>query len=247
MIEYADIQNVPLRLGPIETALHVLSWDLGFGNQLPGTIIYAGRFDPPTRAHGAVLHALDHFAQLRTAEAQGFWQVVVWPHEAYGEKEVHAPEAVRKEWMQLLVRGLQVTSVHDVWTQAASALPYVPQIEMYRAYRTMQLVAPDGERYTVPVNVIQVIGADNVPYVSSWEEPEELEKRNWLIVPRAGVGLPSELPPHAHILGAGYRSQAGSASEVREMIAVQDESWRALVLPGVEQDIVKHALYGYRT
>lgn len=242
-----QLKTVPLIDGSQQTALRLLSWDTGSGNQLPGTIIYAGRFDPPTRAHQAVVAALDLFAQLLTASLQGSWAVVLWPHEAYGDKEVHAHHDVRKVWMQRLVQGLQVTSLHDVWTDSAGKRAYVPQMKMYREYRTTRLLAPDGEAFIVPVNVVQVIGADNVAHIRTWEEPEELWKRNWLILPRPGSVLPLELPPHSHVLGSGYyRPHDMSATDVRDKIAAGDNTWRTMVMPGVAAAIEQYGLYGYQ-
>lgn len=247
MHEFVRLKQVPLVVDGVETKLHVLRWDIGYDNHLPGVIIYAGRFDPPTCAHRAVVEALDLFAQLRTAEGQGSWEVVVWLHEAYGNKEVHAPPSVRSEWMQTLVRGLHTATARDVPVDDDDERPYVPQMDMYRAYRTVRLLAPGGELFTVPANVIQVIGADNVPNIRTWEEPEELWKRNWLILPRPGSVLPDELPPQSHVLGAGfYRAQEVSATDVRDKIAAGDNTWRTLVMPGVAEAIVQHRLYGYQ-
>jgi len=174
-----QLERRPIMHGFMASRLTIDWWVSGIVNRLSGTLIYAGRFDPPTVGHRRIVEALDRYAVSLSTSGQGDWRVVVWLHGTYGSKEVYAPIATRQEWVRQLVSGLSRTEARlDAVTSPNDERAYISQMEMYRAYRTVPLVTVEEETYAMPANVIQVIGADNVAHIKHWEEPEELWKRN---------------------------------------------------------------------
>lgn len=136
------------------------------------TIIYGGAFNPPTRAHQAILQACIDYAELRDAD------VWIMPSGDRTDKEIMTPHELRLAYIEALTNDVVARMVQiDIETT-----------ELYRGYQTetcdtvaeMTAMYP-GRRFT------WVFGSDSVNTMHLWQGGEAmLRDLSMLIVERPG-------------------------------------------------------------
>lgn len=118
------------------------------------TIIYGGAFNPPTRAHQAILQACIDYAEPRGAD------VWIMPSGDRIDKEITTPRDVRLAYIEALANDVMARSVQiDIET---TELDRGYQTETCDTVEEMNLAYPD-RRFT------WVFGSDSVNTMHEWQ------------------------------------------------------------------------------
>jgi nicotinate-nucleotide adenylyltransferase len=147
------------------------------------TLCFGGSFNPIHHGHLIVVRA--------AAEAAGFGQVLLIPsarppHKAAGRDMAAAED--RLTMCQLAVQGLAGFAVSDV--------------ELRRSTPSYTLETARVLRQSGTSEIAWLIGADTVPQLHSWHEPEKLLREVFFVaVRRPGVDIPWETlgPAYQHL------------------------------------------------
>ncbi len=166
------------------------------------TIIYGGAFNPPTRAHQAILQACVDYAEPRHAD--------VWllPSASRTDKVIETDRAQRVAYCEALTRDVVRRTVNLVVETTELDRPQLT--ETYDTVRELELRNPD-RAFT------WVFGADSVATMPSWDHGEWLrDTLSMLVINRPGTPLPP-LGPRAVELAI----HAGdfSSTELRRRLA----------------------------
>lgn len=139
------------------------------------TIVYGGAFNPPTRAHQAILQACIDYAEPRGAD------VWIMPSGDRTDKEINTPHELRLAYIEALATDVMARTVQiDIETT-----------ELYRGYQTetcdtvseMAAMYP-GRKFT------WVFGSDSVNSMHKWQGGEAmLRELSMLIVERPGYAV----------------------------------------------------------
>ncbi len=175
------------------------------------TIIYGGAFNPPTRAHQAILQACVDYAEPRQAE--------VWllPSASRTDKIIETDHSQRLAFCEALTQDvIRRTVLLNIET---TELLRESPTETYDTVRELEAQYPH-RRFT------WVFGADSVATMPTWDHGDWLrENLSMLVINRPGAVLP-QLGVHAAELAV----EAGSFSstELRRRLA-DDEGYDDLV------------------
>ncbi len=160
------------------------------------TVIYGGAFNPPTRAHQAIVQACVEYAEPRNAE--------VWllPSASRTDKQIEVPNERRLELCQALLADVMTRTV--AVNVEPMELERGVQTETYDTVRELALLYPE-RAFT------WVFGADSVATMRSWDHGAWLQENlSMLVINRPGVAL-QELGRHATHLSVdagGFSSTA---------------------------------------
>lgn len=150
--------------------------------QLRETIIYGGAFNPPTRAHQAILQECIEYAEPRSAD--------VWllPSASRKDKVVDRSRERRLELCNALARDVLCRTVEvDINTME---LDRERPTETYDTVRELTDIFPDRQ-------FTWVFGADSIATMSGWNHGcWLLDTLNMLVVERPGYTV-GELGPRA--------------------------------------------------
>lgn len=137
------------------------------------TIIYGGAFNPPTRAHQAILQACIDYAEPRDAD--------VWllPSANRRDKQIEATYERRIELCQALCR--------DVVRRTVSVDVNTIELDRERETETYDTVCELTQRYE-DREFTWVFGSDSVATMRSWSHGEELyDGLSMLVVERPSI------------------------------------------------------------
>lgn len=164
-------------------------------------IIYGGAFNPPTRAHQAILKACVEVALKREAE------VWIMPSGTRTDKQITVDHETRLRLTDALCASIGSLAVL-VRTELCELFAN-ETTETYNTYRYLKQNYPD-------YNQTWVFGADSVNTMKGWGYGLELwNNLSMLVIPRPGVSV-CELPPRATLLP--IETPNVSSTQVREQL-----------------------------
>lgn len=179
------------------------------------TVIYGGAFNPPTRAHQAILQACVDYAEPNQAD--------VWllPSASRADKVIETDRARRLALCNALTRDVVSRTVH-----LAVETTELDRLQLTETYDTVcELDARYPER-----SFTWVFGADSVATMASWDHGAWLQENlSMLVINRPGTKFP-ELGPRA--LQLTIEAGDFSSTELRRRLEA-GESYDALVGPEV--------------
>ncbi len=183
------------------------------------TIIYGGAFNPPTRAHAAILEAICRYARRIDAE--------VWllPSGERNDKTIQQTSEVRMRYLEALKRDLG----------RVGQFVHVETSELFRpnSTETIDTVKELATRWPER-EFIWVFGSDSVLTMHSWRQGKFLyECLPKIIVMRPGYTL-SQLPPSSFVLSV--RTPEMSSTLLREAMA-SGADYSSFVTPNVARAI----------
>jgi nicotinate-nucleotide adenylyltransferase len=191
-----------------------------------GVLLFGGAFDPPHRAHRAILQAA--LAQLRPA---GVTRAVVLPAGRHPFKRQDlSPDAARLELCRLAFGDLPdvVVSDHELRPDHSGYT-----VDTLRHFPREQ---PDARLFFL-------VGADNLAQLPQWREPAAvLALATLVVVPRRTDG-PVPVPPGADVVRVHVREDDVSSSAVRSELR-RGGDVAGLVAPAVLARIRELGLYG---
>lgn len=165
--------------------------------------VFGGSFDPPTRAHSAIVRAC--LADDR------FDEVWIMPSGDRTDKPGLQSSGVRLAMLDLLIAEEFATEDRLHLSRFEIDMPQVT--EMYRTYRALQTQFP-GSRFWF------VFGADSVADMHTWGHGAELlEQLPMAVVPRSGYVVPSEARTIRQLAIRPDSVQPVSSTLVRDRIA----------------------------
>jgi len=182
------------------------------------TVIYGGAFNPPTRAHVAILQACFEYAASRNAE--------VWIMPSGNRRDKHIPVSRerRLEYIDALVRDAARTE-RDTAKVITTELDRVVSVE------TADTVAELSRRYP-DRSFTFVFGADSTATMAEWKDGELLlATLSMLVIEREGSCI-NPLAKYATPLRVTTSSV--SSTQVRALLA-SGGSIDELVTPSVAQ------------
>lgn len=185
------------------------------------TVIYGGAFNPPTRAHQAILQGCIDYAESRGAD--------VWllPSASRHDKTIIETYERRLEYCEALASDVaqRTVKVSILTTELDRAQP----TETYDTVQEMAAGYP-GRRF------VWVFGADSVATMRQWNHGDWLyENLDLLVVERPGFEV-AELGPRAVRLAV--ETAELSSTELRRRIAC-DEPYEDMVGQAVRQLLVQ--------
>lgn len=136
------------------------------------TIVYGGAFDPPTRAHQAILQSCIEYAEPLGGE--------VWllPSASRIDKSISTPEARRIELCEALAR--------DVTSRNVQLRVDTTELSRPKPTETYETVCEFAEEYPER-EFTWVFGADSLQTMRSWYGGEWMyDNLSMLVVPRPG-------------------------------------------------------------
>ena len=170
--------------------------------KLKKIIIYGGAFNPPTKAHHAILEALVGIAQEKDSE---IWIV---PSGERPDKAIGISNDMRLALCEALIKSVE----------NRDTIIKLIDFELLAQTETNTL---DSSLYLKKMypncTFAWVFGSDSIKTMRTWPGGEQLfSSLNMLIVPRPHYELTS-LPPHARIIPA-VKVSPESSTEVREKL-----------------------------
>lgn len=179
------------------------------------TIVYGGAFNPPTRAHQAILQACVDYAEPRRAE--------VWllPSASRKDKAIDESYERRLELCGALTQDIMRRTVTiDINTM---------ELDRQHPTETYDTVCELTDTFT-DREFTWVFGEDSVVTMSDWNHGDWLlEHLDMLVIGRSGYSA-GELGPRAVRLAV--QTDGMSSTELRRRLAEGDE-YRHLVSPSV--------------
>lgn len=165
-------------------------------------IIYGGAFNPPTKAHQAILQSTISYAEQVQAE---IW---LMPSGERPDKTIAIDIDTRIAMCRALIQSVSSPSVNiHLYT---SELVAKVQTNTYETVSQLQKKHPLHE-------FIWLFGADSIMTMPRWPKGRQLIKSlDMLIVPRPGVPL-ATLPPRAKLININTDDM--SSTMVRQAIA----------------------------
>ena len=164
--------------------------------------IYGGTFDPPTRAHEAIMRAcLDH------AEID---ELLVMPSGVRSDKVGMSSDEVRMGLLRQLIT-----------VEFAECPVKLSDFEMKLPKPTETYRTVDAMRHTYPKHRFwYVFGADSIESMTTWKGGNQLrEELHILAVPRLGYELPIETDRLQYLEIGGIALAGISSSAVRQAMA----------------------------
>ncbi len=146
------------------------------------TVIYGGAFNPPTRAHQAILQGCIDYAEPRNAD---IWLL---PSAGRRDKAIDEPRELRLELCRALVRDVLCRTVEVAIN--TTELDRERSTETYETVRELNDLFPERQ-------FIWVFGADSVMTMADWNYGGWLlDTLDMLVVERPGYAT-GELGPRA--------------------------------------------------
>lgn len=179
------------------------------------TIIFGGAFNPPTRAHQAILQACINYAAPRDAD--------VWllPSASRRDKEIAVPRDYRLELLGALLDDVTIGGV-NVSVQTIELDRPCPT-QTYTTVKELEAIYPNRR-------FVWVFGSDSIASMSTWNNGDRLLRHlPMLIVQRDDITYP--IPAQAQPLGVA--TQGLSSTELRRRLSV-GEAYDELVGPAVK-------------
>ena len=179
------------------------------------TIIYGGAFNPPTRAHQAILQACVDYAEPRQAE--------VWllPSASRKDKTINEPFERRLEMCDALVQ--------DVMRRTVNIDINIMELGKPQPTETYNTVCELNESFA-DRNFTWVFGEDSVATMSEWNHgPWLIEQLSMLVIERPGYHI-GNLGPRAVKLAVDTGDV--SSTELRQRLA-DGADFEHLVSPSV--------------
>jgi len=186
------------------------------------TIIYGGAFNPPTRAHQAILQACVERAERTGAE--------VWllPSGDRTDKTIEVTREDRLRMLEALI-GDVLTRTIDVHVNV-SELDQTRQTETYDTVTRLSLLHNDRR-------FIWVFGSDSVQTMPEWQQGQWLvDNLPMLVVERPGTPI---LNLGRHAAQLEVETAPISSTEVRSRL-MQGEAVEDLVSPSVQRILEQH-------
>ena len=174
-------------------------------SELQETIIYGGAFNPPTRAHQAILQACIDYAEPRQAE--------VWllPSASRADKIIETNYSRRLAFCEALTQDVIRRTV--ALTIETTELFRDSPTETYDTVRELETQHPQ-RRFT------WVFGADSVATMPTWDHGSWLcENLSMLVINRPGT-----TPPQLGARAVELAIEAGnfSSTELRHRLAISE-------------------------
>jgi nicotinate-nucleotide adenylyltransferase len=184
--------------------------------------IFGGTFDPPTRAHQAIIAALSREPR--------FDQVWIMPSGQRTDKPHMTPDELRLKLLQAAL----VDYPDTIATDFEMNLPQPTQtIQTYQLLRS----AYPGHRFRY------VFGADSYHDMPNWEQGRYLQTQlPMVLIERSGHELPQQTEQVWHLRVERIVQMGISSTAVRSMVAT-GMSVDDMVCPGVYALIAEHGLY----
>lgn len=179
------------------------------------TIVYGGAFNPPTRAHHAILQACIDHAELHDAD------VWVMPCGNRVHKTIDAPREKRVRYVEALLEDIDKRTVEV--RMETTELDRKGLMETYDTAVTLSQEYPDRE-------FVWVFGADSVATIESWKNGKWLRENLLMLVVNRPGSDPGALGPNVTYLDVATTSV--SSTEVRAKLAAS-EPVDDLVTPSV--------------
>lgn len=184
------------------------------------TIIYGGAFNPPTRAHQAILQACVDYAEPRGAD------VWLMPSGDRADKEIGVSRERRLRYIQALVNDVVTRTVH-IGTEVSELDRTIPT-------ETIDTVRDMSERYRDRY-FTWVFGSDSIETMPEWKDGEWLvDNLSMLIVDRPGSRI-ATLGSNAVRLEV--QTLAVSSTQVKNRLKV-NQPIADLVTPSIERLLV---------
>lgn len=188
--------------------------------------VYGGTFDPPTRAHEAIVEKL-----LQREDIDEVW---VMPSAQRADK----PGMTAQDDRLMLLEKMKEGSFGAIQKLVISTfeIDLLPPSETYRTYTALLGAFPEHQ-------FMYVFGADSYADMPHWRGGQEMQQHmGVLLVARAGYDLPPENGHVKHLAVPEAVHLALSSSDVRKTVAeggdIQD-----MVSSGVYDYIAQHDLY----
>lgn len=189
------------------------------------TIVYGGAFNPPTRAHQAIVQACVDYAEPRGAD------VWIMPSGSRLDKQIETSRERRLAFVRALASDVLVKTVR-IAIETSELDRHVPT-------ETIDTVREMNERYPAR-QFVWVFGSDSVATMPSWKNGEWLvDTLPMLVIERPGTPV-QELGKNAVRLKVAAGEMSSTA--VRERLATYAPI-SDLVPPTVEQML--RSLFGY--
>lgn len=181
--------------------------------------VYGGTFDPPTRAHEAIMRAC-----LAHSTIDELW---VMPSGARTDKAGMSSDALRMG----LLKQLITVEFADCRVELSDFEMKLPKpTETYRTVNALDRVYP-GHRFWY------VFGADSIASMPTWQCGDQLrDELHILAVPRAGYELPPETE-RLNYLEIGEIALAGISSSAVRYAMASGEPLDHLVSPVVAKQL----------
>lgn len=199
----------------VQSTLNNRKGALNMGSSQIETIIYGGAFNPPTKAHQAIVQACIDYAEPRSAD--------VWllPSASRRDKAIEVSRERRLELCDALL--------HDVMTRTVAVAVSTVELDRTVLTETYDTVRELEGHY--PDRMFRwVFGADSVDSMASWNHGEWLvEHLPMLVVDRPGC---SQVALGANAVRLAVDTGDVSSTEVRRRMHL-GESYRELVGPRV--------------
>lgn len=163
---------------------------------------YGGSFNPPTKAHAAII---DHLLKQNL-----FSKVIVKPCGTRKDKpELHQSQTLRK---QKVVQQLQRNHAHYLLDLSAMDLAMIPTVE---EWKKLSQIYPEHDIYFVAGTDLFVVENDGLCQIQKWVEGQKLfEQAYFYIYPRPVEGE-IHYPPN-HLKVTDFEPINISSSEIRK-------------------------------
>jgi nicotinate-nucleotide adenylyltransferase len=185
--------------------------------------LYGGSFDPVHLGHLLVAHAaleelaLDRLVFIPAAQSP------------FKPGTVPAPAAIRARMLRMALVGEQRFAVDDLEIRRGGTSYTIETIREF-------------ERREPGAELFWLIGADHVPTLPQWREPEELARRViFVVIPRPGDAA-TGLPEPWRLLNLRGWPLKVSSSEIRERVR-SGKTVRHLLPAGVAEVVAGERLY----
>ena len=191
---------------------------------LQETIIYGGAFNPPTRAHQAILQACVEYAEPRNADVR------LLPSASRIDKAIEVGRAERLGYCDALARDVVRRSVQL----------NVETIELDRTQLTETYDTVQELNATYPERAFTwVFGSDSVASMGSWDHGQWLQENlSVLVINRPGAALPAT---HTQVTELPVDAGAYSSTELRQRLSAGQE-YNDLVSPEVARLLAANAM-----
>lgn len=187
------------------------------------TIIYGGAFNPPTRAHQAILRACVDYAETRGAD------VWLMPSGTRSDKEITVSRETRIAYIQAMAA--------DVLNRTVAVGIETMELDRTRDTETIETVQEMNERYP-DRSFTWVFGSDSVATMPTWDGGEwMMDNLSMLIVERPNYPI-IDLGKYATRLQVA--TMTTSSTQVRERLQ-RHQPVSDLVIPQVERLLVPTA------
>ena len=195
-------------------------------NREQNIAVFGGTFDPPTRAHEAIIESC--------LQRQDIDEVWLLPSGQRTDKNGMTSDDVRLAMLQHLQERVFLNDQRVVVSDFELQLPRPTQ-----TWITAQALS---DAYP-SLHFWYVFGADSYESMDTWEHGETLKQTiGMLLIPRAGFCMPTQTPKLRH-LSVSIATQGISSTEAREALKNGENTDHLLSRP-IQEFVAERALYG---